>query len=111
DYGIMEKTETPIYTIPGRFGWSDIGSWASLYDLSRDRFDKKGNLLEGKGLLHDTENTFIYSDSGRLVVTLGQKDQLIVDTPDALLVADIRKSQNVREMIDELKKRGWKKWL
>jgi mannose-1-phosphate guanylyltransferase len=111
DYGVMEKTETSVYTIPGRFGWSDIGSWASLYDLNRDRFDKRGNLLKGKGLIHDTENTFVYSNSGRLVSTLGLKDLLIVDTPDALLLADKRRSQEVKKIIGELKKRKWKKWL
>ncbi len=111
DYGVMERTEAPVYTLPGRFGWSDIGSWSSLYDLNRDRFDRKGNLLDGKGLILETENTFVYSNSGRLVSTLGLKDLLIVDTPDALLVADKRRSQEVRKIIGELKKRGWKKWL
>lgn len=111
DYGIMERTETPVYTLPGRFGWSDIGSWSSLYELKRKQFDRKGNLLEGNGLILDTENTFVYSNSGRLVSTLGLKDLLIVDTPDALLVANKRRSQEVRKIIGELKKRKWKKWL
>ncbi len=111
DYGVMERTDTPVYTLPGKFGWSDIGSWMSLYDLKRGQFDKKGNLIEGNGVILETENTFVYSNSGRLVSTLGLKDLLIVDTPDALLVADIRRSQEVRDTVGELKKRGWKKWL
>lgn len=111
DYGVMEKTEAPVYTLPGGFGWSDIGSWRSLYDLNRERFDGNGNLLEGNGLVLETENTFVYSNSRRLISTLGLKNLLIVDTPDALLVADIRRSQEVRDTVGELKKRGWKKWL
>ena len=111
DHGIMEKTKSHIYMLPGNFDWSDIGSWKALYDVRKQDHNLMGNLINGEGLTLDTKNSLIYSQTKRLIATLGLKDILIVDTQDALLVADIKKSQEVRRVIEYLKKRAKKKWL
>jgi len=111
DHGIMEKTKSHIYMLPGNFDWSDIGSWKALYDVRKEDHNLMGNLINGEGLTLDTKNSLIYSQTKRLIATLGLKDILIVDTQDALLVADIKKSQEVRRVIEYLKKRAKKKWL
>lgn len=104
DYGVMEKTKGPIFVLPCECGWSDVGSWASLYELRKQSHDKRQNLVEGESLLIDCEDSFVSGRSGRLVACLGLKNCLVVDTPDALLVADLDKSEEVRKIVEELKR-------
>lgn len=105
DYGVLEKTKTNIIALKGTFGWSDVGSWQSLYLLRGNEMDSCGNILDCKGLNVDCKNIFVFSRSSRLITTLGLKNTLIVDMPDTLLVADINKSQDVRKIVEEIKKR------
>lgn len=111
DYGVMEKTTRPVYVLPGSFGWSDVGSWEALYELRREELDEQKNLVDGSALLVDTNGSFIYSQTDRLIATLGLTSVLIVDTPDGVLVADLRRSQEVRRFTEELKKRNWTQFL
>ncbi len=104
DYGIMEKTDTPVFVLPCDCGWSDVGSWQSLYDLKKSYQDGSCNLCEGDTLLIDSTNNYISGMSGRLVACLGIDNCLIVDTPDALLVADMSRSQDIRMVVEKLKK-------
>jgi mannose-1-phosphate guanylyltransferase len=106
DYGIMEKTEEPVFVIPCECGWSDVGSWASLYALRQDRVDHDHNYSEGEAMLIDCRGSSVSSRAGRLVACLGLRNCLVVDTPDALLVADIERSQEIRKIVDRLKKEG-----
>ncbi|WP_322630136.1 mannose-1-phosphate guanylyltransferase/mannose-6-phosphate isomerase [Halothiobacillus sp.] len=99
DYAIMEKTENAA-VVSCDIGWSDIGSWAALGDLSPA--DDENNRVDGEALLHDTHNCYIKSDE-RLVGTVGVDNLIIVDTPDALLVADKRRAQDVKKLYEELK--------
>ncbi len=103
DYGIMEKTQADIYVVPCECGWSDVGSWASLFELMSDKCDDRGNLFEGETILVDCENSYISNKSERLVACLGLKDCVVVDTNDALLVADIHRSQDIRRIVEQLK--------
>jgi mannose-1-phosphate guanylyltransferase len=105
DYGVMEKTKHPVLTLPGDFGWSDVGSWESVYDLRKKERDKEGNLTHGDVILIDTKSSFVFSQSGKVVVGLGIKDLLIVDTQDVILVGDLKKSQDIRKIIEALKER------
>jgi mannose-1-phosphate guanylyltransferase len=105
DYGIMERTERPILVLPCECGWSDVGSWASLYELRKGDHDQDGNLAEGEPLLLDCKETYVSSRGGRLVACIGLKNCLVVDTPDALLVTEMSRSQDIRRIIEELKKR------
>jgi mannose-1-phosphate guanylyltransferase / mannose-6-phosphate isomerase len=99
DYAVMEKSEQ-VAVVPCDIGWSDIGSWAALGDLTAP--DANGNRIQGEVLLHDTQNCTIRT-SHRLVGTVGVSDLVIIDTPDALLVADKTKAQDVKSIYSKLK--------
>ncbi len=104
DYGIMEKTRSPLYMIPCDCGWSDVGSWESLHKLKEKDHDDMGNLAEGDTVLIDCKNNFVSGMGGRLVACLGMENCIIVDTDDALLVADMKRSQDIRRVVEQLKK-------
>jgi mannose-1-phosphate guanylyltransferase len=105
DYGIMERISDPVFVVPCDCGWSDVGSWESVYELREDEQDKDGNLSEGECALIECEKSFVSSKGGRTVCCLGLKNCLVVDTPDALLVADLEKSQDVRKITEQLKRK------
>lgn len=111
DYGIMEKTSERVYVLPCDCGWSDVGSWASLYELRVEDGDAHQNVVDGETLLIDCEQSFVSGTDGRLIVCLGLKNCLVVDTPDTLLVADLERSQDVREVVEQLKRNGKEKLL
>ncbi len=102
DYAVMEKTDC-ISLVPCAIGWSDIGSWTAVSELTDA--DQDGNRVQGQALLHDTTNCYVQS-SNRLVGTVGVADLIIIDTPDALLVANRHRSQEVKEIYAELKAQG-----
>jgi mannose-1-phosphate guanylyltransferase len=106
DYAIMEKTESDVYVIPTECGWSDVGSWASLHALKSSEHDDEQNLAWGDVFLVDSKGNLVSGRSGRMVACLGLKNCLIVDTPDALLVADLNCSQDIRKIVDQLRKKG-----
>jgi mannose-1-phosphate guanylyltransferase len=111
DYGIMEKTRVPVYVVPCECGWSDVGSWNSLFELRKDEIDRFGNLADGDALLIDCRNSFISENGKRFVACLGIDNCLVVDTPDALLIADLDRSQDIRKIVDALKKSKRKELL
>lgn len=102
DYAVMEKTEKTV-VIPLSIGWNDVGSWKSLWEISNK--DNSENVAHGDAILQDTTGTFVHSERS-LVVTLGVKDLVIVDTPDALLVADREKAQQVGGIVSVLRESG-----
>lgn len=111
DYGVMEKTSQKTYIIPGEYGWSDVGSWNSLFLIKEKERDSRGNLVQGNALLLDTEDSLIYSKNGRLIGVLGLKKALIVDTEDVLLISSLDRSQELRQFPEILTKRGWIQWI
>lgn len=106
DYGVMEKTGRRIAALPVDFEWSDVGSWESLYQLRRHETDSSGNLVEGKAVLVDTDSSCVFNLADQMVVSMGVQDLVIVATKDAILVADIKESQNLKRLCEELKARG-----
>jgi len=102
DYGIMEKTGRAS-VLPATFAWSDIGSWQALYDLLPK--DNDENVVTGYVKTIDTKNSLIRADK-RLVTTIGLSDMVVVETPDALLVSTMDRSQEVKEIVSELKIHG-----
>lgn len=92
DYALMERSDK-VAVVPCSIGWSDIGSWQALRELSAA--DENGNQVRGESVLHDVSNCYIDSPK-RLVGAVGVHDLIIVDTPDALLVADAARSQDVK---------------
>ncbi|HRD78076.1 MAG TPA: mannose-1-phosphate guanylyltransferase/mannose-6-phosphate isomerase [Hyphomicrobiaceae bacterium] len=99
DYAVMEKTHAAAM-LPLDVGWSDVGSWQSLWDIAPH--DKSGNYVHGDAVLEDSRDCYIHTERG-LVSTIGVKDLVIVDTPDALLVADKARSQDVSRIVARLK--------
>ena len=100
DRAVMERTAEAA-VIPADFAWSDIGSWSALWDLAEK--DASGNASRGDVHLQDTRDSLVFGDR-RLIATLGVEDLIIVDTDDALLVANRSRSQEVREVVEDLKR-------
>lgn len=112
DYGIMEKAERVAVLPAGGLGWSDVGSWSSLFEVLLP--DMNGNIATNAGLhlAHETHNTLVYGGgSDRLVVTIGVDDMVIVDTGDVLLVCKTDQSQKVKEVVEHLKKHRQENYL
>ncbi|MDP2783775.1 MAG: mannose-1-phosphate guanylyltransferase/mannose-6-phosphate isomerase [Sulfurimicrobium sp.] len=99
DYAVMEKSDR-VAVVPGNFGWSDIGSWNAISELSVP--DNAGNRVIGEAVLVDVGNSFIQSE-GRMIAAIGLDNIMIVDTPDALLVADRGHAQDVKKVVRQLK--------
>jgi mannose-1-phosphate guanylyltransferase/mannose-6-phosphate isomerase len=102
DYAVMEKTRDAV-VLPLDAGWSDVGSWASLFDALPA--DEEGNVLQGDVLVHDTHDCYVHSTS-RLVTAVGMDDHVIVETKDAVLVAPKERVQDVKELVAKMKKSG-----
>jgi mannose-1-phosphate guanylyltransferase/mannose-6-phosphate isomerase len=100
DYAIMEKT-THATVIPITMPWSDLGCWSAVADANQP--DQQGNSVSGKVIMQDSHNCFISSEQ-LLVTTIGIQDQIIVATNDAVLIADKRYSQDVKELVSALQK-------
>jgi len=100
DRAVMERTAQAA-VIPADFEWSDVGSWSALWELAQK--DAAGNASRGDVQLQDTRDSLVFGDR-RLIATLGVDNLIIVDTDDALLVADRSRSQDVREVVEDLKR-------
>ncbi len=96
DYGVMEKTRQPIYVFKAAFGWSDVGSWQALYELRASEYDAQGNLLLGDALVSEAKGNLVFSSTDRKVALLGVAGLVVVDTPDAVLIAPLDRSQDVK---------------
>jgi len=102
DYAVMEKSGQ-VAVVPCDIGWSDIGSWSTLGDLTSA--DAQGNRINGEAHLHDVTNCYVQSNK-RLIGAVGVDNLIIIDTPDALLVADRSRAQDVRHLYSALKAQG-----
>ena len=102
DHGVMEKTEG-IAVVEGDFGWSDLGSWTTAWELA-DK-DGRDNATHGETVLVDAARNFIYAREGKLVALVGVDDLVVVDTEDALLVMPRERAQDVKTIVEELKAR------
>jgi len=100
DRSVMEKTDR-LLLVPATFEWADIGNWAELGD--RVHPDAHGNSVEGEAVLVDTSGSLVFGDR-RLVAGIGLKDMIIVDTEDALLVVPRSRAQDVRKVVEALKR-------
>jgi mannose-1-phosphate guanylyltransferase len=111
DYGVMENADRVVVLPAGGLGWSDVGSWDSLFDVLLQ--DAGGNVTSAaQNLSLETHNTLIYGDnSDRLIVTIGMDDTVIVDTGDVLLVCKADQAQKVRDVVELLKKHEQERYL
>ena len=106
DYAVMEKTEHAV-VVPMDAGWSDIGSWSSLWDISKK--DLNGNSVHGDVILHETNNSYVRTD-GKLVAAIGVDDLVIVSTKDVLVVAHKDSDQDVKKIAEQLKQKKRTEW-
>lgn len=103
DYGVMEKAAN-VFVIPSDFGWSDLGTWTSLYENSEK--DEQANVVKGKNILvYDSRDCMINSNTGKqkLLVVKGVKNLIIVDTPDVTLICDKNMEQEVKQIVTDIK--------
>jgi len=105
DYAIMEHAERRA-VVPATFDWSDIGSWKAISELdSESQTDAAGNRVRGSAIVIESENCFIQGDK-RIVAAVGVRDLLIVDTGDAVLVAERERAQQVKIVVERLRESG-----
>ncbi len=99
DYAVMEQTNKAV-VVPMDAGWSDVGSWAALWEVSEK--DASGNVIHGDAIIEDTEGCYIYAPN-KLVASVGVKDIVVVETKDAVLVAHKDSVQQVKKIVEHLK--------
>ena len=115
DYAVMEPlaAKGEVVVAPLNAGWNDVGSWSALWDIAKK--DKQGNVIAGQDadnfVLQDSENCYVYGaeandSSGRMIATLGVENLVIIDTPDALLVANKDKVQDIKTIVAKIKASG-----
>ena len=100
DHGVMEHASR-VAVVPAEMGWSDVGDWHGLGELIEQ--DDLGNSVRGNLVQIDTANSVVWSESRRMVATVGLNNIIVVDTDHALLVIDRSRSQDVRQIVDMLK--------
>jgi mannose-1-phosphate guanylyltransferase/mannose-6-phosphate isomerase len=102
DYVLMEKSNN-VVVVPLDAGWSDVGSWSTLYDIGVK--DSSGNVLKGDVIAKDTTNTYIYA-SHHMITTVGVDNLVVIDTPDATFIASQDKAHEVKSVVESLQKKG-----
>ena len=105
DYAVMERAQDCV-VVPASFDWSDIGSWKAVSELESGGMpDAAGNRVHGAAIVIDSENCYIQGEQ-RLVAAVGVKDLVVVDTGDALLVAHRERAQDVKQVVEQLRRSG-----
>jgi mannose-1-phosphate guanylyltransferase len=108
DYGIAEKADK-VAVVSAEIGWNDVGSWTRLAEVLAETANEDGIITSGHHIGIDTTDTLIYSE--KLVTTIGVDGLIIVDTPDGLLIAKKSRSEDVKQIVDQLKAEGKEKFL
>ena len=103
DHGVMEKAAR-VMVVPGDFGWSDVGSWTTAWELAQK--SAEGNSLSDFAVNVDAHNNFVRAPAGKLIALVGVHDLVVVDTGDTLLVIPRERAQDVREVVERLKSGG-----
>lgn len=101
DYGVMEKAKN-VYVVLSDFGWSDLGTWGSLYTHVKQ--DENGNAIVGKGVkLYDTKNCMISVPKNKLVVLQGLEDYIVVESDNILLICKRSEEQKIKQFVNDIK--------
>lgn len=109
DYAVMEKADN-VFVIPSDFGWSDLGTWASLYSI-HDK-DEKQNAVNGKLVFNfNTNSCMVHAPNGKLVVLNSVNDLIVVDTEDVLLVCNRNREQEVKQIVTDIKLKFGEKYI
>lgn len=108
DYAVMERYDD-VAVIEATFNWDDVGSWQSIGRLTEP--DEQGNCVKGKYLPIQSQRMIVYGEDDHLLVTIGLQDTIVVHTQNATLVAPKEEEERVREVVKQLKTRGWEEYL
>jgi mannose-1-phosphate guanylyltransferase len=109
DYGIMEKADN-VFVMCTDIGWSDLGTWSSLYDHSS--LDKKGNsVVRGNVFSYDNRGNIFNISPGKVAVIQGLKDYIVVESDDVLLIVKKEEEQNIKNYLEDVKKETKEKYL
>lgn len=109
DFGIMEKAEN-VYVLCADFGWTDLGTWSSLYEHSVK--DKSKNAALGKNIMtYDTQGCLVSVKSDKLVILQGLKDYIVVETDNALLICKMEEEQKIKQIVNDVKIRKGEKYI
>ncbi len=108
DYGVMERT-TPVFTISGDFDWNDVGSWSALADYKEA--DASGNITLGTVVTHEANGNIVVGDADTVIALAGVSDLIVVRSGNAVLVLPRDRSQDVKALVEELKKQGHEAFL
>ena len=100
DHGVLEHA-AQVAVVPAEIGWSDIGDWHALGELIET--DERQNSVRGQVITIETRNSFVWSETGRYVALVGMDNVVVVDTSDALLVANRSQAQHVKDVVGRLK--------
>lgn len=101
DYGIMEKAKN-VQVVPGSFEWNDVGSWKAVHDLS-EKDESQNAKGDSNALFHNTTNSLVHSDSKRLITLVGVDNLAVVETEDSIMVMNLDKAQEVKEVYEKIK--------
>lgn len=100
DYGIMEKAEN-VYVLPSSFGWSDLGTWGSLYELS-EKDENRNVSLHSKAYFHEAEGNIVVLEPGKIAIVQGVDDMIIAEEQGALLICKRAEEQRIKQFVSEL---------
>jgi len=109
DYGIMEKADN-VYVMCANFGWSDLGTWGSLYEHIEHDKNRNGSTTP-QFMSFDTKDCMVHVPDGKLTVIQGLEDYIVVDTEDVLMICRKQDEQSIRQMVDEVKAQGGEKYI
>lgn len=109
DYGIMEKADNVDVVLGDDFGWSDLGTWGSLYEQLNK--NEHNNVCQGEIKTYNTKDSILYVPKEKLAVIQGLENYIVIDTPDVLLICQKDEEQKIKQFVTELKSDGAKKYL
>lgn len=110
DYGIMEKAEN-VYVLPSEFGWSDLGTWASIYDLAEKDYVGNAVIPSDKVIMYDSSNCMVNVPEDKLVVLQGLHDFIVVESNNTLLICPRDQEQNVKRIVADVKQQFGTKYI
>ena len=110
DYGIMEKADN-VYVLPSAFGWSDLGTWASIYDLAEKDYVGNAVIPSEKVIMYDSSNCMVNVPGEKLVILQGLHDFIVVESNNTLLICPRDQEQNVKQVVADVKNKFGAKYI
>jgi mannose-1-phosphate guanylyltransferase len=110
DYGIMEKADN-VYVLPSEFGWSDLGTWASIYQLAEKDYVGNAVIPSEKVIMYDSSNCMVNVPADKLVVLQGLHDFIVVESNNTLLICPRDQEQNVKQVVADVKTKFGTKYI